>query len=131
MPGPPPPPQEDDRIFPGASFGGVDDAKEVVKEFNKKHFVDFVVAANNKKTLRFVCKHGCAQRKRTKGLRKTQHYNAQNCGAFVNFYKTKNEGIKCTQFINTHNHPVSEEIYNHEHVILNAWIRQVSDSPIA
>ena len=107
------------RLLVGSKFETVDLVKECVKDFNKEHCVDFVVNTNNQKSLRFICKHGCPQRKRSKGERVQQHYNALNCEAFINFYKTKKDGIKCTQINNIHNHPVSKEIYNREHVELN------------
>ena len=108
-------------IIVGSIYESEDEIKESVRKFNEVNFVDFVVATYNKKSLRFVCKHkhGCPQRKRSTGIRVHQHYNAQNCKAVINFYKTAKGLLKCTVLDNVHNHPVSEALYNHEHVVLN------------
>ena len=55
------------RLLVGSKFETVDLVKECVKDFNKERCVDFVVNTNNQKSLRFICKHGCPQRKRSKG----------------------------------------------------------------
>ena len=99
-------------LFPGSKFANIEDAKKSVEAFNKVNHVDYMIETNNKQTLRFLCKHGCRQKKRSKGERKTQHYNAIRCGALINFYKSrkKDGSLNCTQFVVEHNHPVSGRI---------------------
>ena len=106
-------------LIVGSTYESEDVIKESVRKFNETNFVDFVIATNNEKSLRVVCKHGCPQRKRSTGIRVHQHYNAQNCKAVINFYKTSKGLLKCTVLDNVHNHPVSEALYKHEHVVLN------------
>ena len=93
-------------------FATVEDAKEVVKEFNEKNFVDFKVEINNKTYLKYSCKHGGRgirlDPNGNKRERIHQHYNSLKCKAVISFYKSRKDGsLKCTHFFNEHNHEVS------------------------
>ena len=88
------------------------EVKKEIEQFCDTFFVEFVVETNNKKYLKFVCRHGYRQRRRGKGERDHQHYLFENCGAYISFYKSQKDGtLKCTRLENVHCHPVSERLY--------------------
>ena len=100
-------------------FTSVEEAKNVVQRYTETNYVDFKVATNNAKALKYCCKYGTRLRRRGKGEREGQHYNALQCQATITFYKSQKDGsLKCTKLDNVHSHPVSEKIYNDENVVL-------------
>ena len=65
--------------------------------------------------MRFLCKHHstlCTSR--AKGLRPVQRINDLNCQARVLFSKRKNSDIVLTSFVETHSHPITEEMYRRD-----------------
>ena len=111
----------------GDIFDTVDSVKVKVQELCDGNFVDFKVETNNKKYLRFACKHGARLRLRSKGERPNQHYqNFLSCKATIAFYKSqKDDSLKCTKF---DNHAVSEQIYNHDKATLTEEEHELSSN---
>ena len=100
-------------------FTTVQDAKEKVKQFCDTEFVDMKIETNNKKYLKFVCKHGARLRARSTGNRPNQHQNFLGCKASISFFKSqKDNTLKCTKIDNEHNHAVSEKLYKHDKTAL-------------
>ena len=103
-------------FFVGQEFDNLESAKTFLAQFNKKHFCDFVIRTNNKRSLVAVCKHGIKRKSDSKGAREHLHYNFVDCKAKINFYKSQVSGstkLKVT-ILNTehHGHVISEDLYN-------------------
>ena len=110
-----------DYLKVGDRFDTIDDAKVAVKNFGSAIFADFKVDTNNKKSLKFCCKHGGRKRKKKcNGERINQHYNNMGCKAVITFYKSsKDDTLRCTTIENEHNHVLSEAIYKHDNIDLS------------
>ena len=103
----------------GVTFNSIQSAKDDVLKFCDDNFVNFVVDTNNKKSLRFVCKHGTRQRVRGTGNRPNQHQNFLDCKASISFFKSqKLNNLKCTKIENQLDHPVSKQIYKYGNAVL-------------
>lgn len=107
-------------IHVGRNFDGVDAAKQFVKEFNEKHFTNFVVETNNKRSLVFYCKHSVHRDSRSKGKREHLQYNYSGCSARIRMYKSQKPGdggkLKVTLVDVKHNHSTSKEIYDSQNI---------------
>ena len=107
-------------IHVGRNFDGVDAAKQFVKEFNEKHFTNFVVETNNKRSLVFYCKHSVHCDSRSKGKREHLQFNYSGCSARIRMYKSQKPGdggkLKVTLVDVKHNHSTSKEIYDSQNI---------------
>ena len=76
----------------GKTYASVIDVKKEVLEYNRRHYTNFVISSNNKKSLVIQCKNGRGRKSKSTGKRPRQHYNYIGCEACITFYKSQKEG---------------------------------------
>ena len=92
-------------------FENADKVKEFMKNYNEKHFTNFIVLCNNKRSMALVCKHGIHRDSKSKGKRENLSYNFLGCTAKIRLYKSQigeDAGtMKVTSVDIKHNHTTS------------------------
>ena len=103
-------------FFKGKIFENEEEAKNFIANYNKKHFTEFVIVTNNKRSLVVACKYGYNRPSESKGIRRNLHYNFVDCKAKINMFKSQVQGKKTLKVtsvnIDHSGHVVDEDVYN-------------------
>ena len=93
-----------------------EEAKQAVHRYNKKHFPNFKINTNTKKSLIYHCKYAVNRDSKSKGKKVKLHTEFLGCPAKINFYKGKSN-LRCTSTsVFEHNHEVSKKLHMIENV---------------
>ena len=111
----------DDEFHFSQSFKEKEEIKDFLKDYNRKNFSNLVIASSNSKQIVIACRHGVTRNSSCSGKRPNQHYNYLACPVKVRMYKyiKPEEHFKVTSVNLSHNHPVTQEIYEQMNVTLN------------
>ena len=114
--------EDSDDLAVGKTFESTESAKEYMRLYNESNFTEYIVETNSSRCLVFSCKHSMYRESKSTGKRVQQHYNYLACGARIRMYKSQKADetgkVKITKVELAHNHPVTREIYENQHITL-------------
>ena len=92
-----------DSVKEGLMLAGVEDAKELIRIYCERNTARFVIKANDKKQLQFICHLGWDRKSKAKT--KKSESKSTKCPAKITFSKSKRlNALVIIRILETHNH---------------------------